>query len=216
MTNPTISFPLRQPAGLVCASESELTDLRQGDLALCGYFCDNLCGGPAGARFLARQIRYYSDEVGPVAGVHDLGDLNVFPLEPGKHQRALHDQFDLIAATGARPVLVGGDASGLNALAGYFPAAVIHDASCSDPPPADKPLILSVDLARPGASCGDRSDEYWKAAIAPLRGAKIVAAAVFGLAPELDWRGADDTRLARDVLAEIVREMSRKEDYAAT
>ena len=63
----------------------DLEDSAQTDRSrLSGYFCDNLDQPAAGQRYLARQLRYASRPGRAPAGAIDLGDVNVFPLEPDK------------------------------------------------------------------------------------------------------------------------------------
>lgn len=205
-------WTLSHPPGLLGAAVSNLSDVMPGDLVLCGYFCDNLGGGPAGARFLARQIRYASDgDIAP-PGVHDLGDLNVFPLEPEKHEGALRQQFDKIDAAGAVPILVGGDRSGLDILARHVSDRTGHAPEIRAPglvpgdSDATRPVLLAVDLSDgSGAGPDPRLDARTGPAVAPP--GRPLGAALFGLAPHLDWSGRAETRLAHDALAALVRRM---------
>ena len=123
---PTAAEPpaLRPPASFPGAPTGELEDLAAGDVALVGLFLDHGDATGFGARFAARQIRYASRPAhgtalaGPVvpAGaapgrpgrVLDLGDLNVFPLEPARQREALERQFAALLERGARFVVVGG------------------------------------------------------------------------------------------------------------
>ncbi|MGB1390733.1 MAG: arginase family protein [Paracoccaceae bacterium] len=97
-------------------SIGDLEDLVPGQVAIAGYFCDNLDRPVAGQRYLARQLRYASRPGTTPANAIDLGDVNVFPLEPDKHFPAVASQCAAVLETGARIVLVGGDSSGLKAL----------------------------------------------------------------------------------------------------
>ena len=60
---------------------SDLEDLAPNQVAIAGYFCDNLDKTFAGQRYLARQLRYVSRSKAVPLNATDLGDLNVFPLE---------------------------------------------------------------------------------------------------------------------------------------
>ena len=94
----------------------DLEDLMPNQIAIAGYFCDNLDQPVAGQRYLARQLRYASGPDNAPTNAIDLGDVNVFPLEPEKHFSAVISQCEAVLKTGARMVLVGGDTSGLKAL----------------------------------------------------------------------------------------------------
>lgn len=200
MAEAVAKFSFRLPAGLIGAPQSTLKDVARGDVVLCGYFCDNLAGGPPGARFLARQVRYASEGDTPLAGVHDLGDLNVFPLEPDKHAAAVAEQLSLITKAGAVPIFVGGDRSGADILArqaGFLQQTeiTIHDVARGAVAPA-KPtalIIAEVDLSAVRGT-GQRPEAI-TAAIEALP-ERVIAGAVFGLAPMLDWSGAVEARVA--------------------
>lgn len=95
------------------APVGDLEDLLPDHIAIAGYFCDNLDRPAPGQRSLARQVRYASRTGIVPACAFDVGDLNVFPLEVGKHETAVTAQCGAIFKTGARMVFVGGDLSGL-------------------------------------------------------------------------------------------------------
>lgn len=214
MTKEQTHWDLVHPPGLLGAPISDLRDVEPGDVALCGYFCDNLEGRPAGARFLARQIRYFSEPADPQEHVHDLGDLNVFPLEPEKHEAAICEQLDKIAAAGGIPILVGGDRSGLSILRRHVAERFGRDPIVqeSDLPNAehdkDAPAVFALDLfnwpfsAMGHAGARHRFDDLL-ARVGNVS-EQTVGGAIFGLAPSLDWGGAAETRLARDLLAAVV------------
>ena len=135
------------------APVGDLEDLRPGQVAIAGYFCDNLNRPAAGQRYLARQLRYASRLGNTSTNAIDLGDVNVFPLEPNKHFPALVSQCEAVLETGARMVLVGGDSSGLNVLG--IAAQKVTGSDVSIIPVAEssvgnlshtQPVILSVDL----------------------------------------------------------------------
>ena len=67
----------------------DLEDLMPNQIAIAGYFCDNLDQPVAGQRYLARQLRYASGPDTAPTNAIDLGDVNVFPLEPEKHFSAV-------------------------------------------------------------------------------------------------------------------------------
>ena len=95
---------------------SDLEDLVPNQVAIAGYFCDNLDQTFAGQRYLARQLRYVSRSKTVPVNATDLGDLNVFPLEPEKHFSAVISQCEEVIKLGTYLILVGGDSSGLKAL----------------------------------------------------------------------------------------------------
>lgn len=92
----------------------DIEDLRPGDVAMVGLFLDHGDDGRFGKRFAARQVRYASTAQGmkPPVGERgrcfDLGDLNVFPLQPERQAGALRRQIELITGTGAVVCVVGG------------------------------------------------------------------------------------------------------------
>lgn len=206
---------------LLLARSGDIGDVRFRDSALLGYFCDCLSDPAPGRRFLARQIRYLSGELlTPPARTLDLGDLNVFPLEPKKHAEAMERQLSLLFAAGARPCLVGGDKSGLDAIRRWMtkrsevaPDLVV--AGESGHARAKTPLIVAVDLSllagrwlsRPRRLAGLSPHQIISALEAIEQ--PIAAAAIFGLAPALDASGVAETRAARDVLSALVGAMQR-------
>lgn len=213
-------WELAHPPGLLGAPLSDLRLVRPGDVVMCGYFCDNLGGGPAGARFLARQLRYYSEPDAALPSIHDLGDLNVFPLEPEKHKNAICKQLDKIAAAGGIPLLVGGDSSGLEILASHIAqrngrAPVIHTPGLQVPDSNDDaPSVLGLDLSKwpfPGIK-GQCASSRFSDLLLCLDSLPEQAAggAVFGFAPSLDWSGAVETRFVRDCLLNIVGKLTPK------
>ncbi|WP_170349205.1 hypothetical protein [Ruegeria atlantica] len=204
------------------ASVGDLEDLVPGQVAMAGYFCDNLDRPAAGQRYLARQLRYASRPGKPPENAIDLGDVNVFPLEPNKHFSAVIAQCEAVLETGARMVLVGGDSSGLKAL-----GSAAKNATGTDVPvipvagenagdlPHTQPVILSVDLQQLAANWVSKprcltglSPEQMIARIDATAG-KIIAAAVFGLAPELDNRGRTETLAALSILQAVTERLER-------
>jgi len=219
MDETATQWTLSHPPGLLGASLGDLTCVEPGDIVMVGYFCDNLGGGPAGARFLARQIRYFSETDAAPGGVHDLGDLNVFPLEPRKHASAIDKQLEMIARVGGVPLMVGGDRSGINIFAQHIArrigrAPVIREPGrLSVDGDATLPTLLAIDLSdglcaglnRVGRNCrmAELADRIKVLPGRPLGGA------IFGMAPKLDWSGAAETRLAHDLLVALVRRMRK-------
>lgn len=113
--NQTPDYGLRPPATFFGAEVGDLADLRAGKVACCGVFCDHLGSGVAGGRFFARQLRYCSsdpwtqNELSMSAdNVLDVGDLNVYPLEPDRLGEVLREQVGRIVRTGARPFIASG------------------------------------------------------------------------------------------------------------
>lgn len=203
----------------------DLEDLSPGNIAISGYFCDNLDRPDPGQRYLARQMRYFSRRSPsmrpPVTEALDLGDVNVFPLEPEKHLDAILLQCQRVLKTGARLVLVGGDASGLQALQAAaqaylgmdVPIAPVTNNVQAEAFSPDQPVVLSVDLqalsplllSRPKRLMGHTPSEL----IARIKAAsgEAVAAAVFGLAPALDGRGRREVEAAQAVLQAVVERL---------
>ena len=200
----------------------DLEDLVPGQVAIAGYFCDNLDRPAAGQRYLARQLRYASRPENAPANATDLGDVNVFPLEPDKHFSAVISQCEAVLETGARMVLVGGDSSGLKAL-----GIAVRKITGADVPVVSitggiagnlsktQPIILSVDLqelagiwmSQPRRLTG-LSPAKMIAQIDATPG-NVVAAAVFGLAPALDSRGSTETRAALAILQAVAERLEK-------
>ena len=200
----------------------DLEDLVPGQVAIAGYFCDNLDRPTAGHRYLARQLRYASGLGKIPENAIDLGDVNVFPLEPDKHYSAVTSQCVAVLETGARMVLVGGDSSGLKALG--IAARQVTGADVSVIPVTEgiaddlshtQPVILSVDLqelagiwmSQPRRLSG-QSPAQMIAQIDATPG-NVVAAAVFGLAPALDSRGSTETRAALAILQAVTERLEK-------
>ena len=109
-----MSVPIRPVGSFFNAPLGDLDDLQPGTIAMAGVYCDHYAGGTPGGRLAARQIRYASS--GPNASLMtddliDLGDLNVFPLDPVRNQAILTEQCTRILETGARLLTLGGDYS---------------------------------------------------------------------------------------------------------
>jgi hypothetical protein len=199
---------LRHVPTLLGAPAAEFEELQPGEVALLGLFFDH--GDPQrfGARFAARQIRYANAtaRTAAVAGCRDLGDLNVFPLEPARNRAALARQLELIRAAGGRPVLVGGRLPAECSLAALLPEC--RPWSPGEPHPAG-PLAVTLDLAAlrwPGVA--PRPLTGLLDALHALPPAAIAAAHLTGLAPDLDEAGAVETSLGLHVLQALVEHMA--------
>ncbi|MFA3916316.1 hypothetical protein [Ruegeria hyattellae] len=150
----------------------------------------------------------------------DLGDANVFPLEPDKHIAAVVSQCKSVLQRGARLVLVGGDTSGAKALvtaAQQIADRDVHEVSatgvnCSS---GTSPIVLCVDLeelagnwlSRPRHLAG-LTPVQMIARIEAIRG-NVIAAAVFGLAPALDSRGTTETRAALAIVRAVTDRLGK-------
>ena len=200
----------------------DLEDLVPGQVAMAGYFCDNLDRPAAGQRYLARQLRYASRPENAPANVTDLGDVNVFPLEVDKHFSAVISQCEAILETGARMVLVGGDSSGLRALGiavRKITNADVLVVSVTEGIMGNlsktQPIILSVDLQELGGiwmsqprRLSGLSPAQMIAQIEATPG-NVVAAAIFGLAPALDNRGTTETCAALAILQAVAEHLEK-------
>lgn len=203
-------------------SVGDLEDLMPGQVAIAGYFCDNLDRPVAGQRYLARQLRYASRPENAPANAIDLGDVNVFPLEPDKHFSAVVSQCEAVLEAGARMVLVGGDSSGLKALG--IAAQKVTGADVTVLPlkgdiagnlSKPQPVILSVDLnklagiwmSHPSRLTG-LSPAQMIAQIDATPG-NVIAAVVFGLVPALDHRGTTETRAALAILQAVAERLEK-------
>jgi arginase family enzyme len=200
----------------------DLEDLVPGQVAIAGYFCDNLNRPAAGQRYLARQLRYASRPAKASANAIDLGDVNVFPLEQDKHFSAVISQCEAVLETGARMVLVGGDSSGVKALgiaAQKITGANVPVVSVTDGIAGNlshsQPVILSVDLQElagiwmsQSRRLSGQSPAQMIAQVDATPG-NVVAAAVFGLAPALDSRGNTETRAALVILQAVIDRLEK-------
>jgi arginase family enzyme len=199
----------------------DLEDLIPGQVAIAGYFCDNLERPAAGQRYLARQLRYASQAENAPANITDLGDVNVFPLEPDKHVSAVVLQCETVLKTGARFILAGGDSSGLKALsiaARTVLGADIPVVSVASDQTSNQiktqPIILSVDLQKLAGSWMSQPRRISGLSPADIitqidaTQGRIIAAAVFGLAPALDCRGTMETRAALMILRAVATRLN--------
>lgn len=191
---------------------ADIEQIGPATIALVGLFLDH--GGRAafGSRFAARQIRYASTDITTRLAPEtldrcvDLGDLNVFPLEPERQEAAFRRQIGAIASTGAVPVLIGGrplDAP-LGTYAGLENTMTLNEAAV--PTRFTTPAALQIDLAKAMS---------WKAqpgafgrlagAISGLPADKIGAVHLAGIAPELDVDGRRISTFAAELLATTVQ-----------
>jgi arginase family enzyme len=200
----------------------DLEDLMPNQIAIAGYFCDNLDQPVAGQRYLARQLRYASGPDNAPTNAIDLGDVNVFPLEPEKHFSAVISQCKAVLKTGARMVLVGGDTSGLKAL-----SIAVRNITGEDVPVVSiigditvnlsktQTVILSVDLQELASNWTSQlhrltglSPAEMIARIDATKG-NVIAVAIFGLAPALDSRGSTETRAALAILQAVTERLEK-------
>jgi len=104
---------LRPAATFFGAPVADIESLGPDSIAAVGVYCDHFSAGRPGGRFGARQLRYISaiSDLSVPQTLVDLGDFNVFPLEPERTVDTLSDQSQRIAATGAKLFAIGGDYS---------------------------------------------------------------------------------------------------------
>ncbi len=206
------------------APVADLEDLTCGQVALAGYFCDNLDRPAPGQRYLARQLRYASRPEMTTANAIDLGDVNVFPLETAKHFSAVQSQCAAVLKTAARLVLIGGDSSGLTALSvaarnvcGADVSVVSVTENIVGNLQRQQPIILSVDLQALGGIWVSNPQRLTGLSpaqmIAQINAApgNIIGAALFGLAPALDNRGRTETRAALAILQAVAERLAKGE-----
>ena len=113
----------------------DIEDLSEGKIAVAGLFCDHFSEGEPGARYAARQLRYASlpvlthrPNIAPANNTIDVGELNIFPIEPQKTLSILKEQSFRIHQTGAKLLTLGGDYSLIPALvSGQLQARPDHD-----------------------------------------------------------------------------------------
>ena len=158
LSQPQSGYDLRPSASFFGAEVGDLEDLHPGVVACCGVFCDHFGSRSPGGRFFARQLRYCSsdpwtrNELGYTAnGIIDVGDLNVYPLEPTRLGEVLREQTHRVIETGARLFIANGG-FGLTAalVAGIADAVpekklhVVRVSRCSDRTPVDADAPLAV------------------------------------------------------------------------
>ncbi len=211
---PATDLPLpamRQVPSFLGAPIGDLEQLRPGDIAIAGLFFDH--GDPLGfgKRFAARQIRYACtlNGIAMPAGrgprCLDVGDLNVFPLEPERQAAALRRQIGAIAAARAIPLLVGGRR--LDGLLGDALGGVreVELGTAASPLPEGEGIALVVDLAPLLAhDARPRALSTALAALAAIPAGRVVAAHLTGVAPELDVAGRHAAALAARMLQALV------------
>lgn len=218
---------------LLAAPVADIEDVRPGDICMVGLFFDHADPNGFGARFAARQLRYASSGAGALSAGHrplsssrcvDLGDLNVFPLEPLKQREALMRQARAVFEAQGRLVVVGGAVDLGDVLRDAFesagPDSTIEYRLLGDGVGApssrgtDFPIALRIDLSRLFAPsiAVPRPKKQLFDAIAALPGPRIEAVHLTGFAPQLDVSGRHDTAFAHRVLAAIVTRMQGVED----
>jgi len=203
----TAEVPIIGNPTFLGAQIADVEDLRPGDAAMVGLFLDHGDRGRFGKRFAARQIRYASaaasvkPPVGPQGSCLDLGDLNVFPLEPVRQEQALKRQLDLIVGAGAIPIVVGGRKLPFP-LGDCLSSGLTRQMATPWRPLSDeKRFALLLDLA---PLLDVRCEPQRKSAV--LRGLvdipseRIGAVHLFGVAPDLDVGGRCEASFAVHVL----------------
>ena len=131
---------LRPASTLFGAPVADVEDLRPGVVAAIGLYCDHFCEGHPGGRFAARQLRYTSTSAAEHTpqSVVDLGDFNVFPLEPKKTLDVLSTQAQRIVAAGAKPFAIGGDYSVSPAIVKGIVKGIVDEAG------ADRLAVIRI------------------------------------------------------------------------
>jgi len=223
VTNPVLArMPsFQQIPSLLGAPIGDLEDVGPGDICLVGYFDDHAEPFPFGSRYAARQLRYAGREQGlvdPADGsrrILDLGDLNVFPPERERNDRALRRQLGAIVEAGGLPIVVGGGGA-LEALLGS-----ILEERCGR---AVEPLRLPwVGSSHPGLTSASavtltidirtllaqslmrpRPLAELRECINALRPGAVRAVHMAGLAPDIDMCGRYEVALGRHCLAFVV------------
>ena len=150
----------------------DIEDLSEGKIAVAGLFCDHFSAGEPGARYAARQLRYASlpvlthrPNIAPANNIIDVGELNIFPIEPQKTLSILKEQSFRIHQTGAKLLTLGGDYSLIPALvSGQLQARPDRDLkiirisrnldAAEIPNPQKKPLSRSCATRQLGEHCG--------------------------------------------------------------
>lgn len=213
----------------------EVEDVRPGDICLVGLFFDHADGIGFGARFAARQLRYASNAAyglcseremsgGQFPRCHDLGDLNVFPLEPLRLREALIRQARAVFEARGRLVVIGGAMDLKEILQAAYTAVwpdrflALHTIGGRErhavPQEEAEALAVNVDLSSlycPPRFPG-RPKKQLLDAIAGLPVNRIDAVHLTGFAPALDLSGRYETALALHVLRAVVARLQCAED----
>ena len=123
MSSVDVTFSMQSVPSFFGAPIGDIEDLSEEKIAVAGLFCDHFSAGEPGARYAARQLRYASlpllthgPNISPPKNIIDVGELNVFPIEPLKTQSILKEQSLRIHQTGAKLLALGGDYSLIPAL----------------------------------------------------------------------------------------------------
>ena len=123
MSTVDLNLSMQSVPSFFGAPIGDIEDLSEKKIAVAGLFCDHFSEGEPGARYAARQLRYASLpllanglKISTPSNIIDVGELNVFPIEPIKTQSILEEQSYRIQQTGARLLALGGDYSLIPAL----------------------------------------------------------------------------------------------------
>jgi len=123
MSKVDLNLSMQSVPSFFGAPIGDIEDLSEKKIAVAGLFCDHFSQGEPGARYAARQLRYASTpllanglKISTPSNIIDVGELNVFPIEPIKTQSILEEQSSRIQQTGARLLALGGDYSLIPAL----------------------------------------------------------------------------------------------------
>ncbi|MBU6378690.1 MAG: arginase family protein [Gammaproteobacteria bacterium] len=189
------------------ASVADLEDLRQGDVGMAGLFLDHGDAGRFGKRFAARQLRYasaaagISPPTGPRGRCLDLGDVNVFPLQPAMQEQALRRQLQHVIAAGAMPIVVGGRGLPFDLGECLDRGRTVHVVGAPIIGMDASRIALVVDLTSlVGAKAEPRGLTRLLRALIAIPAAHIGAVHLCGVAPDLDVGGRHESSLAVHVL----------------
>jgi hypothetical protein len=202
---------------LLGAPIGDIEDVRPGDICLAGLFYDHSATASFGARFAARQLRYASPRpsLPPKAGIRDLGDLNVFPLEPARQADVLTKQIEALVNAGGVPILVGGAIGIADILSGVLKVAskdfdigqLTLPNSCT--PSEERSLVLTIDLQRLSfaRSVHRRPLHELLGSIRRLNPSLLKAVHLAGMCPDLDVTGRIDAHVSLIVLEALVEHL---------
>ena len=123
MSTVDLNLSMQSVPSFFGAPIGDIEDLSEKKIAVAGLFCDHFSEGEPGARYAARQLRYASTpllanglKISTPSNIIDVGELNVFPIEPVKTHSILEEQSYRIQQTGAKLLALGGDYSLIPAL----------------------------------------------------------------------------------------------------
>lgn len=219
----------RQIPTLLGAPTADIEDVRPGDICMVGLFEDHADSEGFGARFAARQIRYAGavDDV-ELTGIGlprvlDLGDLNVFPVERERNDRALLRQVGAMLEAGAVPIVVGGCFT----LAPLIQVCLQQACRCGvflmELPALDRnrmptgsasTVVLTINLAALHSSTtrAERPLALLKDQISALPPHSVRLVHLTGLSPDLDLSGRHEAALGQHVLAFTVAHLRKAGD----